>query len=50
MIPSLASAQRLVVKIGSALVVDPDEAAPAHRVARRRGRRHRVACAHAAST
>ena len=28
MIPSLASAQRLVVKIGSALVVDPDEAAP----------------------
>ncbi len=28
MIPSLASAQRLVVKIGSALVVDQDEAAP----------------------
>ena len=28
MTPSLASAQRLVVKIGSALVVDPDEAAP----------------------
>ena len=28
MIPSLASAQRLVVKIGSALVVDSDEAAP----------------------
>ncbi len=27
-IPSLASAQRVVVKIGSALVVDPDEAAP----------------------
>jgi glutamate 5-kinase len=26
--PSLACAQRLVVKIGSALVVDPDEAAP----------------------
>jgi glutamate 5-kinase len=28
MIPSLASAQRLVVKIGSALVVDQDEAVP----------------------
>jgi glutamate 5-kinase len=28
MIPTIASAQRLVVKIGSALVVDPDEAAP----------------------
>ncbi len=28
MTPSLAAAQRLVVKIGSALVVDPDEAAP----------------------
>jgi glutamate 5-kinase len=28
MTPSLASAQRIVVKIGSALVVDPDEAAP----------------------
>ena len=28
MTPSLASAQRLVVKIGSALVVEPDEAAP----------------------
>ena len=27
-IPSLAAARRLVVKIGSALVVDPDEAAP----------------------
>ncbi len=27
-IPSLATARRLVVKIGSALVVDPDEAAP----------------------
>jgi glutamate 5-kinase len=28
MIPSLSSAQRLVVKIGSAMVVDPEEAAP----------------------
>ncbi len=28
MTPAIASAQRLVVKIGSALVVDPDEAAP----------------------
>src|SRR5580658_2949082 len=28
MIPSLAAAQRLVVKIGSAMVVDPTEAAP----------------------
>jgi len=28
MSPSIASAQRLVLKIGSALVVDPDEAAP----------------------
>ncbi len=28
MIPSLAAAQRLVVKIGSAMVVDPQEAAP----------------------
>jgi glutamate 5-kinase len=28
MIPTLAAAQRLVVKIGSALVVDPDEATP----------------------
>jgi glutamate 5-kinase len=28
MTPSLASAQRLVVKVGSALLVDPDEAAP----------------------
>ncbi len=28
MIPSLASAQRIVVKIGSALVVDPKVAAP----------------------
>ncbi len=30
MIPSLATAQRVVVKIGSALVVDEDQAAPRH--------------------
>ena len=43
MTPSLSSAQRLVVKIGSALVVDQDEAAAAHRLARRRRGRHRLA-------
>ena len=45
--PRLADAQRLVVKIGSALVVDPEQRRAAHRLAGRRRRRHRRRCARA---
>ncbi len=41
--PSIAMAQRIVVKIGSALVVDAEAGRAAHRLAGRRRRRHRRA-------